>query len=103
MPDAEKLEICGTTVAPPGWWCSRTLGHEGPCAAIPDSDPSDDLIAFMQRIALAQVPGNGDQPLPSENNLVESTRMVFAERKALRAWIRLTGLDPDEVVKNYAE
>lgn len=21
------------TLAPPGWWCSRTPGHDGPCAA----------------------------------------------------------------------
>lgn len=20
---------------PPGWWCSRAKGHEGPCAALP--------------------------------------------------------------------
>lgn len=23
-------------VPPPGWWCSREPGHEGPCAAHPD-------------------------------------------------------------------
>ena len=25
--------ICGTFKAPAGWWCSREIGHEGPCAA----------------------------------------------------------------------
>lgn len=24
---------CGTSKAVPGWWCSRTVGHDGPCAA----------------------------------------------------------------------
>ena len=27
--------ICGISKAPPGWWCSRDLFHEGPCAARP--------------------------------------------------------------------
>jgi len=25
---------CGTTKASPGWYCTRTLGHPGPCAAV---------------------------------------------------------------------
>lgn len=25
----------GCPLPPPGWWCSRTPGHEGPCAARP--------------------------------------------------------------------
>lgn len=28
-------------VPPPGWWCSRTPGHEGPCAARPERLKSD--------------------------------------------------------------
>ena len=24
-------KVCG--IPPPGWWCSRKPGHEGPCAA----------------------------------------------------------------------
>jgi hypothetical protein len=27
--------VCGRTIAPKGWWCSRKRGHEGPCAAHP--------------------------------------------------------------------
>jgi hypothetical protein len=27
-------------VPPPGWWCSRDPGHEGPCAARPKRSPS---------------------------------------------------------------
>lgn len=26
------------TVPPTGWWCSREAGHEGPCAARPESE-----------------------------------------------------------------
>jgi hypothetical protein len=25
---------CGQSVAPPGWWCQREKGHDGPCAAM---------------------------------------------------------------------
>jgi hypothetical protein len=25
---------CGTTKAPPGWFCTRSTGHQGPCAAV---------------------------------------------------------------------
>jgi hypothetical protein len=25
-------------VPPPGWWCSREAGHDGPCAAYPWRD-----------------------------------------------------------------
>jgi hypothetical protein len=24
---------------PPGWWCTRRAGHDGPCAALPNDDP----------------------------------------------------------------
>ena len=26
-------EVCGCEVPPPGWYCTRAAGHEGPCAA----------------------------------------------------------------------
>lgn len=26
-------DLCDTDIAPPGWWCSRKKGHDGPCAA----------------------------------------------------------------------
>jgi len=32
---------CGTGIAPPGWYCTRDAGHEGPCAAI----STEDIIA----------------------------------------------------------
>jgi hypothetical protein len=31
----QRLEMrpdCGDTLAPAGWWCTRLLGHDGPCA-----------------------------------------------------------------------
>lgn len=28
-----KPTACGTSRAKPGWFCSRHVGHEGPCAA----------------------------------------------------------------------
>lgn len=32
--DPARWQSC--RVPPPGWWCSRPAGHEGPCAARPD-------------------------------------------------------------------
>lgn len=29
----EEPVVCGTTKCPPGWTCSRSLEHDGPCAA----------------------------------------------------------------------
>lgn len=29
----------GCEVPPEGWWCSRTAGHDGPCAARPNPRP----------------------------------------------------------------
>jgi len=29
----EGIDLCGISVAPEGWWCSREMGHDGPCAA----------------------------------------------------------------------
>ena len=29
----ELGHVCGATKAPDGWWCTRALLHEGPCAA----------------------------------------------------------------------
>lgn len=31
----------GCRVPPPGWWCSRTPGHDGPCAARPAEERND--------------------------------------------------------------
>jgi hypothetical protein len=31
---AERI-VCAQSKAPEGWWCTRTLDHDGPCAAIP--------------------------------------------------------------------
>jgi hypothetical protein len=31
----EEFVQCGMSKAPGGWYCTRTLGHSGPCAAIP--------------------------------------------------------------------
>lgn len=34
IPDGHRTaETCDRTKAPPGWYCSRKLNHEGPCAA----------------------------------------------------------------------
>ena len=29
------MKDCGETKAPTGWYCSRAIGHKGPCAAWP--------------------------------------------------------------------
>ena len=36
IPTQADLEICN--VPPPGWHCTRSEGHSGPCAAIPISE-----------------------------------------------------------------
>src|SRR5688572_20133530 len=40
------------SVPPDGWWCSREVGHEGPCAARPAADPRapepQELIARIE-------------------------------------------------------
>lgn len=28
------MKVCGLSKAPIGWYCTRRLGHEGPCAAV---------------------------------------------------------------------
>jgi hypothetical protein len=28
------MKTCGSTFTQPGWTCTRTAGHEGPCAAV---------------------------------------------------------------------
>ena len=33
--DPKPTSICGNTKAPIGWYCTRSLGHDGPCAALP--------------------------------------------------------------------
>ncbi len=38
-PTERKRPTCGTTIAKRGWWCSRDLGHDGPCAARPIPTP----------------------------------------------------------------
>lgn len=46
----EESDVCGRSKAPPGWWCSRSAGHEGPCAAW----PSPLHAAFISRTERAQ-------------------------------------------------
>lgn len=31
----QRVSDCGQTFAPEGWWCSRMLGHDGPCISMP--------------------------------------------------------------------
>jgi hypothetical protein len=31
----DKVVLCAERFAPPGWTCTRELGHDGPCAAVP--------------------------------------------------------------------
>jgi len=33
------VPTCAQSKAPAGWYCTRALGHDGPCAAIPYIDP----------------------------------------------------------------
>lgn len=35
-------DICGTKLAPPGWYCRREPHPDGPCAALPLPGLSDD-------------------------------------------------------------
>jgi hypothetical protein len=35
-PFPEDGEACGRDLADAGWYCTRSKGHDGPCAAIPD-------------------------------------------------------------------
>lgn len=44
---ASQPEPC--TVPPEGWYCTRTAGHEGPCAAIP-SDDADNFTPEQEAI-----------------------------------------------------
>ena len=38
--EAAELQPINCDVPPPGWWCSRDKGHDGPCAADEwDDDP----------------------------------------------------------------
>lgn len=37
--DADEILGQGCEVPPPGWWCSREPGHDGPCAARPIRTP----------------------------------------------------------------
>ena len=36
--DAADIQTITCDVPPPGWWCSRDEGHDGPCAAHPWRD-----------------------------------------------------------------
>lgn len=45
-------KICGNSKAPVGWWCTRILDHEGPCAAVPT------MIEIKMKIRF----GFGDDP-----------------------------------------
>lgn len=44
---------------PPGWWCSRVPGHDGPCAAyrISSRDPAykGDPVFYWTAVAVALV------------------------------------------------
>lgn len=36
-------------VPPPGWWCSREPGHDGPCAARPTEDRMREAVERLRR------------------------------------------------------
>lgn len=44
---------CGTTKSPAGWFCTRELGHSGPCAA--ESRPSPTPIPVGEQETAAQI------------------------------------------------
>ena len=49
----KTIVICGTSKTPPGWRCTRELGHSGPCAAVHasmDPDAKDDLLAAAKAV-----------------------------------------------------
>ncbi len=72
-PNRDRLLSC--TMPPPGWWCSRAPGHEGPCAARPDGE------AIWQAAEAAQTKRADDMP--------EDQDAIFALN---RAYQRLTAL-----------
>lgn len=48
---AEDMSQC--TIPPPGWWCSREPGHDGPCAARPRSSDAQAKVVpdeFFSRL-----------------------------------------------------
>jgi hypothetical protein len=55
------VEHCGTSKAPEGWYCTRDLGHDGPCAAKRQSG--------RPRISFDELPDH-------TMSLVEQIRMV---------------------------
>lgn len=42
------LPRCGTSKAPPGWRCTRELGHSGPCAAVHASMDPDSQVGLLE-------------------------------------------------------
>jgi hypothetical protein len=47
--------VCGTNLAPEGWYCSRPVNHEGPCAAHPvKADPHAVNAAYGKTILRSQ-------------------------------------------------
>ena len=46
---ADEVQLITCEVPPPGWWCSRDEGHDGPCAAHPWRD--DPRLYFGMRPA----------------------------------------------------
>lgn len=48
--------VSGCTVPPDGWRCTRVAGHDGPCAAVPDSRSLPDRAEPRRFLALIQDP-----------------------------------------------
>lgn len=59
---------------PPGWWCSRESGHEGPCAAR-QTDPSNEALELLKAV---------DRALEEDGPWLEL-------QKSIRAFIRNQG------------
>lgn len=51
--------VCGTSLAPPGWYCSRPVNHEGSCAAHPVIHNPATLKALVEQQALRSCQDKG--------------------------------------------
>lgn len=61
------------TKAPPGWECTRELGHPGPCAAWPVRDPDPERTPSILHpkpapVVMPSVRPKGPPPLPNQRS-----------------------------------
>ena len=72
-PRDEMDLVCYST--PPGWRCTRGAGHDGPCAAVKDSEELSLVARGMQRLR----EGTQAAPLPAEQLQEQALRGGIAD------------------------